>query len=144
MKRFSLCFLLLVFSSLPAQAQRSELSHGGFGGDQKTDAKAYTNIAGQWIMTLEMAMGTANPVLELKQDGEKITGTYTGRYGTNPLQGTIKQSAIVFSVAMTAEGMEVTLTFTGEVAADGLSMKGNASLSEMGEATWTAKKEKSL
>jgi hypothetical protein len=28
--------------------------------------------------------------LELKQDGEKVTGTYTGRYGPFAVQGTVK------------------------------------------------------
>ena len=112
--------------------------------EQKPDPKAPVNIAGKWIMTLEMSMGTATPSLELKQDGEKITGSYTGRYGTFALQGTLKERTLVFSFQMVAEGETVTMTFTGEVAADAQSMKGNAAIADMGEAAWTAKKEKSF
>jgi hypothetical protein len=86
-------------------------------------------------------MGTATPGLELKQDGAKITGTYTGRYGSFPLEGTLKDRTLAFSFTMSAEGQAVTMSFTGEVAADALSMKGTASLGEMGEATWIAKKQ---
>jgi hypothetical protein len=97
-------------------------------------------VAGKWAVTLEMSMGTSTPSLELKQDAAKITGTYTGRYGSFPLEGTVKGRAIAFSFTMSAEGQSVTMTFQGEVAADALSMKGTATLGEMGEATWTAKK----
>ena len=100
-------------------------------------------MAGKWTVTLDMSMGTATPALDLKQDGEKIGGTYTGRYGTFDLQGTLKNRAIQFAFNMSAEGETVTMSFTGEVAEDGQSMRGTATLGEMGDASWTAKKDKS-
>jgi len=106
------------------------------------NAKATPNVAGKWNMTLEMSMGTGTPVLELKQDGEKITGTYSGRYGTFPLEGTLKGQAIEFWFTMSAEGQSVSMSFTGEVAGDGQTMSGQATLGELGDATWSAKKEK--
>ena len=42
---------------------------------------------------------------------------------------------------MGAEGQTVTMSFQGEVSADAQSMKGTASLGEMGEATWSAKRQ---
>jgi hypothetical protein len=105
------------------------------------DKKSAPTIAGKWIMTLEMAMGTATPALELKQDGGKITGTYTGRYGTFPLEGSLKDHAIAFSFTMDAEGQSVTMSFQGEVSADAQSMKGTATLGEMGDATWSARRQ---
>jgi hypothetical protein len=103
--------------------------------------KTTVNVSGKWDVTLEMSMGTATPGLELKQDGAKITGTYTGRYGSFPLDGTLKGRTIAFSFTMSAEGQTVSMSYTGEVAADALSMKGTASLGEMGDATWSAKKQ---
>ena len=102
--------------------------------------KTVVNVAGKWVVTLEMGMGTATPELELKQDGAKITGTYTGRYGSFPLEGSLKGRVIAFSFTMAAEGQSVTMSYTGEVAADAQSMKGTASLGEMGDATWSAKR----
>jgi hypothetical protein len=100
-------------------------------------------VAGKWTVTLETESFTATSALELKQDGEKLTGSYvSSRYGPSPLQGTIKDRAIAFGVKLNAEGTEVPMAFTGEVAADGQSMKGRASIAEMGEATWAARKEK--
>ena len=110
--------------------------------EQKPDNRSAPNVAGKWTMTLEMSMGTATPALELKQNGTAITGTYTGRYGKFELQGTLKERTIQFSFTMGAEGQTVTMSFTGEVATDGQSMKGTADLGEMGEATWSAKRDK--
>ena len=105
------------------------------------DKKNVPNVAGKWAMTLEMSMGTATPALDLKQDGAKITGTYTGRYGTFELQGSLKDHVIVFSFTMSAEGQAVTMSFEGEVSSDAQSMKGTASLADMGDATWSAKRQ---
>ncbi len=106
----------------------------------KPGTTAAPNVTGKWTMTLEMSMGTANPALELAQDGEKISGTYTGRYGAFPVQGTLKGLTIQFSFTMGADSPQV-MSFAGDVAADGQSMKGTASLGEMGDATWTAKRQ---
>jgi hypothetical protein len=108
--------------------------------DQAQD-KGTVNVAGKWAVTLEMGMGTATPGLDLKQDGAKITGMYTGRYGSFPLEGSLKGRVIAFSFTMSAEGQSVTMSYTGEVAADAQSMKGTASLGEMGDATWSAKRQ---
>jgi hypothetical protein len=111
---------------------------------QEKDKPAPVNITGKWTMTLELEAFTATPTLEFKQDGEKVTGTYTSaRYGTFPFQGKIKDRALEFTVKMSAEGSDVELSFSGDVAADGQTMKGKGSLSGVGDATWNARKEKS-
>ncbi len=131
MKKLSALAALLVVAAVPAISAQEQ---------QRSEATA--SVAGKWAMTLEMSMGTGTPTLELKQDGEKITGTYTGRYGTFALEGTVKGRAIEFAVTMSAEGQSVTISFAGEVAADGLSMKGTAVLDQLGDATWSAVKQK--
>jgi hypothetical protein len=98
------------------------------------------SITGKWAMTLEMPTGTATPSLELVQSGEKVSGSYQGRYGKFPVTGSLKKNALVFSFTMNAEGQEVVMTFTGEVAADLLSMKGTADMPGLGEAAWSAKR----
>jgi hypothetical protein len=101
-------------------------------------------ITGKWQMTLEMEIGTSNPVLAFKQDGEKLTGTYTGRYGEYPLAGKILGQKVDFVVTILAEGTETKMNFTGELAVTptGEVLRGNADLGGMGEATWLAKREK--
>ena len=99
-------------------------------------------VAGKWTVSLDMAMGTATVGLEFKQDEGKITGTYSGRYGAFPLEGTVKGRAIEFVVTTTIEGQQSSLWFGGEVAEDGQTMKGPAELGGAGEAYWTAKRAK--
>jgi hypothetical protein len=107
----------------------------------KSNEAAAASVAGKWILALEMSQGTATPAIELKQDGERLTGTYTSRYGVYQLQGTIKARTVEFGFTMSADGTPVPMTFTGELAADGQSMKGSATLGELGAATWTAKRD---
>ena len=75
-------------------------------------------IGGVWKFTVELEIGTGHPTVTLKQDGEKLTGTYDGRYGAAPLEGTIKENKIEFTVSMTAEGAAVTGVFSGVVEGD--------------------------
>ena len=109
---------------------------------QQAPAKPAIDITGKWLVELHLEMGTATPTLELKQEKEKITGTYTGRYGAFPLSGTIKDRALQFSFKMNADGTDSYMTFTGEVAADAQTMKGKAEMEGLGEAAWTAKRDK--
>ena len=103
------------------------------------------DVAGKWSMAMVTSMFNANVALEFKQDAEKITGTYTGRYGVSPLQGTIKKNAIEFVVTIDAEGTPTKMTFWGEVAADGQSIsKGTADISGLGDVTWTAARAKGV
>src|SRR3954467_5360410 len=93
-------------------------------------------VAGVWSFSVELAVGTGHPTVTLKQDGEKIPGTYDGRYGPSPLEGTVKERTIEFTVSMTAEGAAVTGVFTGTVQEDG--MLGSVAFDQAGEGTWTA------
>lgn len=99
-------------------------------------------VTGKWQVSLEMEVGTAAVVMVFKQDGDKLTGTYTGRYGEYPLAGTIKGKALDFVVTINAEGTETKMHFIGELAATGDVIKGSADLGGMGEAGWIAKPAK--
>ena len=95
-------------------------------------------VAGVWKFTVELEVGTGHPTVTLKQDGEKLTGTYDGRYGPSPLEGTVKENKIQFTVSMTAEGAAVTGAFSGVVEQDGMS--GSVVFDQAGEGTWSAVK----
>jgi hypothetical protein len=107
-------------------------------GPAPSGGSASANISGVWDFTVETAQGSGSPVFTFKQDGETLTGTYKGQFGEAPLTGTVKGSDVKFSIKVNAQGQEFNVTYTGTV--DGSSMKGKASLGELGEATFTAKK----
>ena len=98
-----------------------------------------TNVSGNWKLTFETQNGAANPSLVLKQEGEKLTGTYKGRFGESPLEGAVKGKEIKFTVKVNAQGQEIKLEYAGTVEGD--TMKGKVKLGEMGEADFTGKKE---
>jgi hypothetical protein len=93
-------------------------------------------VAGRWNVTLELEAITGHPVLTFKQDGEKLTGTYEGRYGTFAIEGSIKEKSIQFTVTMVAEGVQTQGSFTGTV--DGETMGGKVEFEGAGEGSWTA------
>jgi hypothetical protein len=97
-------------------------------------------VEGTWNVELQLESITGHPVVKFKQDGEKLTGTYEGRYGEVALQGTIKDKAIQFVVAFVAEGTQIQGTFTGTVEGD--TMKGKVSYEGAGDGTWTATRAK--
>lgn len=99
-------------------------------------------VAGKWQVSLEMEVGTASVVMVFKQEGEKLAGTYTGRYGEYPLVGTVTGRKLDFVVTINAEGTETKMHFIGELDPAGSVIKGSADLGGMGEAGWIAKIQK--
>ena len=98
------------------------------------------DVAGKWAITVETGGGTGNPTVTLNQSGETLTGTYSSQvFGEQKVTGTIKGNAITFGFTGTVEGNSITVTYTGTVEAT--SMKGKVTLGDLGEGTFTAKKQ---
>lgn len=97
------------------------------------------NVTGNWKLTIETPNGPGTPSLVLKQEGEKLSGTYKGRFGESPLEGTIKGNEIKFTVKVNAQGNELAIEYAGTVEGD--TMKGKVKFGEFGEGTFSGKKE---
>jgi hypothetical protein len=97
------------------------------------------DVTGSWAFAVETPMGTGNPTFTFKQDGENLTGHYTGALGEADVTGTIKGNAITFSFKISAQGMEGVVTYSGTVEKD--SIKGKAKFGDMGDGTFTAKRQ---
>ena len=131
MRIFSSIGLILVAAvlSLPAPA-----AAGGLAQDKPAD------VAGTWNITVDIGGNTGTPSVALKQDGEKLTGTYSSQvFGEQKVTGTIKGNAITFEFTASLEGNTVKVTYSGTV--DKATMKGKVALGELGEGTFTAKKQ---
>jgi len=103
-------------------------------------AQSDVNVTGEWAFTVETPQGSGTPTFTFKQDGEKLTGNYKGQFGEAPLTGTVKGGEIKFTIKISAQGQELTITYSGKIESKD-SMKGTAVLGEIGEATWTAKRK---
>ena len=102
-------------------------------------AQAKTDVTGKWAFNVETAAGSGTPSITFKQDGEKLTGHYTGQLGESDLTGTMKGAEIAFTFTIDAQGTMIKATYSGT--ADKDSMKGKVVLEGLGDGTFTAKKQ---
>lgn len=108
--------------------------------DKTVPAKtAAAEVSGKWDLTVETSAGTGNPEFTFKQDGEKLTGTYKGLFGEAAVTGSLKGHAITFSFKAEGQGQGAIIAYSGTV--DGATMKGKVQLGELGEGTFTGKKQ---
>jgi hypothetical protein len=99
-----------------------------------------TDVTGTWDLTVETREGTAHPSITLKQEGEKITGTYQGRMGKSNLEGIVKGDDIRFAVTLKFQDVTYTVTYAGTI--DGDTMKGTARFGDAGSGAWSAKRRR--
>jgi hypothetical protein len=98
------------------------------------------NVTGTWRFSVETGQGSGNPTITFKQDGEKLTGHYTGTLGEADLTGTVKGKAVQFSFTGNVQGTDVDAVYTGEVEGD--AMKGSVSMAGgQLSGTFTGKKQ---
>ena len=106
---------------------------------EKEKKDAVVNVTGTWVFDVQTSAGSGTPTMTFKQEGEKLTGQYSGQLGELPLTGTVKDSKITFQFAVSVEGIDLTVVYEGTVEKD--SMKGTVSLGAAGEGTFTAKRK---
>ena len=98
------------------------------------------DLTGKWLFNVETAAGSGTPTMTFKQDGEKLTGHYSGQLGEADLTGTVKGEAIEFKFTVDVQGQQLNAAYAGAV--DGKdSMKGKVARVGLGEGTFTAKRQ---
>jgi hypothetical protein len=101
---------------------------------------AKTDVTGKWTFNVETGAGSGTPVMTFKQDGEKLTGHYSGQLGEADLAGTVKGQNVEFKFTVDIQGQQLNCIYTGAV--DGKdAMKGKVDLVGLGEGTFTAKRQ---
>jgi len=96
------------------------------------------DVTGKWNFTVELDAGSGNPTFTFKQEGEKLTGRYTGQLGEADVTGSVRSQDIQFSFTLKGDAGEMTATYTGKVEGD--TMKGKVSYASFGSGTFTAKR----
>ena len=95
------------------------------------------SVSGTWKAKVDLGGQGGSPTFALKQDGEKLTGTYSGALGDAPLTGTLKGNAITFDFE--AQGAKV--HYEGKLNADGTQMEGTCDYGGQASGTFTATKQ---
>ena len=98
------------------------------------------DVTGKWVFTVETSAGSGTPTLTLKQDGEKLTGHYSGQLGEADLTGTLKGSDIKITFTGDVQGNAINCVYTGTVDSKD-AMKGKVDLVGVGTGTFTAKRQ---
>jgi len=98
------------------------------------------DISGAWDFAVETSAGSGNPSFVFKQDGEKLTGTYSGLLGKAELTGTVKGDQVDFKFKVSNENASGIVHYKGTIES-ATKMKGEVELAELGKGTWTATKK---
>jgi hypothetical protein len=98
-----------------------------------------TNVTGEWTFNVTTDQGSGTPTITFKQDGEKLTGKYTGQLGVADLTGTVKGNEIQFMFTIDAQGQQAPVTYKGTVEKN--TMKGTLDIGGMVNGTFTATKK---
>ena len=96
---------------------------------------AQTDVSGTWNAVVELDLGSGEPTFVFSQDGDAITGTYEGTFGSADLTRMVTGNTIEFTFG--AEGVGAA-TYTGTITGD--TIEGTCDYGEAGGGTWTAKK----
>ena len=107
--------------------------------------RAADDANGTWKWSSTFNNNTVESTLKLKQEGEKLTGTYVGRGNTeSPIEeGTIKDNVVSFKVTREFNGNKFTIKYSGTLTGD--TIKGKTSFERDGQTQdrdWEAKRQK--
>jgi hypothetical protein len=98
------------------------------------------DVTGKWVFAVETSAGSGTPTITLKQDGEKLTGHYSGQFGEADLTGTVKDQNVSFKFTVDAQGNMLDFVYTGTIESKD-ALKGRVSIVGLGEGTFTAKRQ---
>src|SRR5713101_6985821 len=95
---------------------------------------AATDLTGTWNAKVNLGDQQGSPTFVLKQDGEKLTGTYSGALGEAPIKGTVKGNEV--TIDFDASGAAI--HYAGKVSADGATIEGTVDYGGQASGTFTA------
>ena len=98
------------------------------------------DVTGKWAFAVETSAGSGTPTITLKQDGEKLTGHYSGQLGEADLTGSVKGQALSFKFTVDVQGNALECTYTGTAESKD-ALRGKVSIAGLGDGTFTAKKQ---
>jgi len=99
---------------------------------QVAPAMAQANVAGTWTLTLEGPEGAVESTVVLTQNGTDVTGTIVmDQVDAAELSGgKIEGNTLTFVLAISVQGMDISLEATGEVS--GNTMEGELFVPDFG------------
>lgn len=125
-KRLSLAFFISLIAALSVFSDH---------------ASGAADISGTWIFSVDLDNGGhGDPTFVIKQEGEKLTGTYNGPLGEYKVAGTVTDAKAVFGFDFTVDGQTGAATYTGTIESQ-TKMTGTVKFSNGPSGKWTATKK---
>lgn len=97
------------------------------------------DLSGTWNAKVQLGDQSGSPTFVLKQDGEKLTGTYSGALGEAPLTGTVKGNAVTFDFEVSGAKIH----YEGKLDQDGNKMEGTCDYGGQASGTFVATRKQS-
>ncbi len=104
-----------------------------------TSVLAAVDLTGTWNCKVVLGEQSGTPTFVLKQQGEKLTGTYSGALGDAPVTGTVKGSDV--TIDFEASGAQI--HYAGKVDKDGKKIEGTCDYGGQASGTFVATKKES-
>jgi hypothetical protein len=98
------------------------------------------DISGEWVFSVELDIGSGNPVFTFQQEGEKLTGTYSGVAGKVDLTGSVKGDHAEWKFTAEFQGMAFDVVYEGTIESDS-AMKGTCDYGGEARGSWTARRK---
>jgi hypothetical protein len=100
-------------------------------------AQTGAGVVGSWDITVESPRGKNTSLLEIKQDGDKLTGAMKSPRGERPLDSvSVKGNEITFVMTFNNQGQDIVITYKGKIEKD--SMSGEADFGGFATGPWSA------
>ena len=99
------------------------------------------NITGKWSLALQVPGETVEVVLDLKQDGEAVTGSLTSSHASGTIgKGTYKEKKLSATATVEIQGSPADVQIDGTI--DGEKITGSITVPGMGSFPYTGGKSK--
>ena len=101
------------------------------------------DVTGKWTAEVQGRNGAMTTTFVFKVEGEKLTGTVSGRGGDTAISdGTVKGDDLSFNVTLNFNGNEMKMAYKGKVAGDEIKMSRTRPGADMPPQEFTANRVK--
>jgi D-glucosaminate-6-phosphate ammonia-lyase len=94
---------------------------------------------GTWLITAKSKAGTTKPKLVLTQEGQHVTGSYSGDFGQHPVTGDIVGDKISMQYKIKLMFREFAINYVGTIA--GNKMSGELHMGVLGDGSFEGVKQ---
>ena len=73
------------------------------------------DVTGLWQFDVQTDAGGGSPTFDLKQAGEKLSGTYQGLFGKAEVRGSVRNDEVIIEFDTDATGEKTTVRYSGKL-----------------------------